>query len=82
MIYIILQQLLHLLLKRKSVKILLNYTENLISTGFPIEVLFKHQQDLAKYSLVYLLIRALICISEPFFVLLHQGGGSFNYPFQ
>lgn len=52
-------RLLHLLLKRELVKILLNYTENLVNTGILIEVLFNCKNDLAKYSLVHL-PRALI----------------------
>jgi hypothetical protein len=46
-------------LKRELVKILLNYTENLVNTGILIEVLFNCKKDLAKYYLVHL-PRALI----------------------
>lgn len=57
-------RLLHLLLKRELVKILQNYSENLIITGILIEVLLNCKKDLTKYSLVYL-PRALILMSGP-----------------
>jgi hypothetical protein len=54
--------LLYLLLKRKSVKILLNYTENLINTGFPIGVLFTPGRS----------CKILSCLSTDQSVNLHQ----------